>query len=202
MTWCSSPEEKGAFFMKISTRQIAIASALAALSTVVQLIHIGYQSPTWGMWIDIVSVTWVVAYFIFGLRISILVSLLGAGMISLFAPETWLGASMKLVATLPIIIMISGWTIIRKKRIDWYVKPLHLLVPLLIGIIVRCLVVLPLNYYYAIPIWTGMTPSMAMKAIPWFVIAAFNSIQSIIDVIFAWIIVYVFKINRFSNDST
>ena len=46
---------------KIKTRELAIASGLAAVSAVVQLIHIGYISPQWGMWIDIVAVTWAIA---------------------------------------------------------------------------------------------------------------------------------------------
>jgi riboflavin transporter FmnP len=74
--------------------------------------------------------------------------------------------------------------------------------PLAIGIVVRCLIVIPLNYYYAIPIWTGMSTAVAMKAIPWFIIAGFNVVQSIIDVGFAWVVVYKFRLNRFSKGST
>jgi len=43
---------------------------------------------------------------------------------------------------------------------------------------------------------------VAMKAIPWFIIAGFNVVQSIIDVGFAWVVVYKFRLNRFSKGST
>jgi riboflavin transporter FmnP len=188
--------------MKLTIRQIAISAALAALSATVQIIHIGYVSPTWGMWIDVVSVTWVIAYFLFGFQSSLLVSLVGSLIITLFAPETWLGASMKFVATIPIILSLFGWVVLRKQRFDWYAKPSRLIFPVLIGTVIRSLLVLPLNYYYAIPIWTGMAPVAAMKAIPWFIIIAFNIIQTIVDVTFAWIIVYKFKLSRFSEGKT
>lgn len=184
-------------FKKISVQEIAIASGLSALSIITQLVHIGYQSPQWGMWIDVVAVSWIIAYFIFGLRLSLLVSFVGAFMIMVFAPETWLGAMMKLTATLPIILALSLWSRILKKTHKQYEKIFFLTVPLVIGLVIRCLIVIPLNYYVAIPIWTGMTTAQAMKSIPWNIIALFNIVQSIIDVLFAWIIVYKFQLSRF-----
>ncbi|OGG11347.1 hypothetical protein A2Z00_04600 [Candidatus Gottesmanbacteria bacterium RBG_13_45_10] len=186
----------------LNSREVAIAAALAALSATVQLIHIGYQSPQWGMWIDVVAVSWIIAYFLFGISSSLLVSLVGAVIITLFAPDTWLGASMKFVATVPIALSLFLWTMWRKKQLSHWAKPLHIVIPLMVGIVARCLIVLPLNYYYAIPIWTGMSPSQAMMAIPWFIIVAFNVVQSIVDVGLAWVIVYRFKLNRFSRGQT
>lgn len=186
---------------KLSTRILAFSAALASLSAAVQLVHIGYQSPTWGMWIDIVSVSWVIAYLLFGLRSSLLVSLVGAIIITLFAPDTWLGASMKLVATIPVIIALFAWARMKHKGVAFYANPKHLVIPLVIGVVVRVLVVLPLNYFYAIPIWTGMTPEIAMQAIPWYIIAGFNAVQSVLDVILAWVVVYTFKLNRFAKES-
>jgi riboflavin transporter FmnP len=194
------PEVKGVFFMKFSSRQIAISGAFAALSATVQLVHIGYQSPTWGMWIDIVAVTWFVAYFLFGLQSSLLVSLVGSLIITFFAPDTWLGASMKFIATISVILLLFSWVTLRHKKLNWYANPYHLIIPLIISMIIRSCLVLPLNYYYAIPIWTGMTPSEAMKVIPWLIIVIFNVIQTIFDVIFAWVIVYKFKLSRFADD--
>jgi riboflavin transporter FmnP len=187
---------------KITSREIAIAAALSALSATVQLIHVGYQSPQWGMWIDVVAVSWIIAYFLFGLRLSLLVSCVGALIITLFAPDTWLGASMKFIATVPIIFSFFLWRALRRKQLSAYGKLRELLIPLAVGVVVRCLIVLPLNYYYAIPIWTGMSPAIAMKAIPWFIIAGFNIVQSIVDVVLAWIIVYRFKLNRFARGTT
>lgn len=185
--------------MKLSSREIALSGALAALSATAQLIHIGYQSPQWGMWIDVVAVSWIAAFFLFNIQSALLVSSAGALIITFFAPDTWLGASMKLIATIPIILSLYAWIIIGKKQLTYYSKLFHIVIPLIFGVIIRCIVVIPLNYYYAIPIWTGMNPQTAMKIIPWFIIAGFNVIQSLIDVILAWIIVYHFKLSRFAK---
>jgi riboflavin transporter FmnP len=183
---------------KLPVRTIGIAAGLAAISAVTQLTHIGYQSPQFGMWIDIVAVSWLVAYFMFGPRLALTVSLLGALVITLFAPDTWLGASMKWVATTPLWMILAVWVHVTHKPLEQYKSIQFLIVPSLVGMIVRCLVVIPLNYYFAIPIWTGMTTAQAMSAIPWYVIAIFNIIQSVIDVGVAWMLVYTFKLYRFA----
>jgi riboflavin transporter FmnP len=185
---------------KFSTKHIAIAAGLSALSATLQLNHVGYQSPTWGMWIDIVAVTWIVAYFLFGFRMSLLVSIMGAVVITLFSPDTWLGASMKFVATIPIIFSLVLWQKIYKNiKVEKYRNTTNLIIPLVVGIAARCLVVLPLNYFYAIPIWTKMTPSAAWAAIPWYIIAGFNAVQTIVDVGLAWVLVYRFKLDRYGR---
>lgn len=178
----------------LSNRELALTAALAAVSAVVQLIHIGYQSPQWGMWIDLVAVSWLIALFLFGLRSAIFVSLLGFIVITLFAPETWLGASMKWLATAPMWLSLGLFS----KKFKAYQKISSLILPLAIGLIIRSIIIIPINYFYAIPIWTGMTPTIAIQTIPWYIIAAFNSLQGLIDVFLAWTIVYRFRLNRFA----
>ncbi|KKQ01750.1 MAG: hypothetical protein US11_C0004G0020 [Candidatus Roizmanbacteria bacterium GW2011_GWA2_36_23] len=180
-------------------RTIAMAAGLAAFSAVVQLVHIGYQSPQFGMWIDIVAVGWIIALFLFGFRISMMVSIIGALMITLFAPDTWLGASMKLVATLPTVIILSAWLLFKKKKNTFYSNKINLIIPLVISLIIRSALVLPINYYYAIPIWTGLSSAKAMQIIPWYVIVLFNIIQGIIEVVFAWLLVFKFRLSRYAN---
>ena len=184
-------------FKQFTVREISVAAGLSALSIITQLIHIGYQSPQWGMWVDIVAVSWFIAYFLFGLQLSLLVSLVGAVMITIFAPETWLGAGMKWIASVPILFSFGLMAFMMRKTFHQYRNILFLSVPLLCGILVRCLLVVPLNYYVAIPLWTGMTTALAIKTIPWFIIVLFNVVQGLLDVTLAWIIVYKFKLNRF-----
>ncbi|OGG03702.1 hypothetical protein A2W14_03985 [Candidatus Gottesmanbacteria bacterium RBG_16_37_8] len=187
------------FKLKLTSRELTFASALAAISAVLQLYHLGYQSPQWGMWIDLVAVSWITAYFLFGIRASFLVSLLGAIVITLFAPDTWLGASMKWVATIPIMLLLFLFFNVTKQEINKYRQIKNLILPLFLGIILRNLIVIPLNYFYAIPIWTGMSSAQAMAAIPWYIIFIFNAIQSIIDVFFAWLLVFSFRLERFAS---
>uniref|UniRef100_A0A7C4M0J4 ECF transporter S component n=1 Tax=candidate division CPR3 bacterium TaxID=2268181 RepID=A0A7C4M0J4_UNCC3 len=184
---------------KLSPRILALSAALAAISAVVQLVHIGYQSPTWGMWIDLVAVTWIIAFFLFGLRSSIAVSITGALIITIFDPSTWLGASMKFIATAPLYLSLYLYLRLYKKKLQYYDKPFHLLIPTFIGLIIRSLIVLPLNYFYAIPIWTGMDPIKAIAAIPWFVIVGFNIVQGILDISLAWILVFRFRLSRYAD---
>lgn len=176
----------------LSNRELALTAALAAVSTVVQLIHLGYQSPQWGMWIDLVAVSWLIAFFLFGLRSALYVSLLGFIVITLFAPDTWLGASMKWLATAPMWLSLGLFS-------KNYHQISRLILPLTIGLIIRSLIIIPVNYFYAIPLWTGMSPAVAIQTIPWYIIAGFNSIQGLIDVILAWVIVYRFRLNRFAK---
>lgn len=183
----------------LSTRILALSSGLAAISAITQLIHLGYQSPQWGMWIDVVAVSWIIAYFLFGIRSAFLVSLLGALIITLFAPDTWLGALMKWTATMPIWLSLFVWNRIRKQKLSDNNRVMNLIPPLFIGLVLRSLIVIPLNYYIAIPIWTGMTTEVAFKTIPWIIIVAFNSVQGIIDLVLAWLITYKFKLNRFGE---
>ena len=184
---------------KITVKEIAIAAGLAAFSAVVQIVHIGYQSPQWGMWIDIVAVTWITAFFLFGLRMSFLVSVVGALVITLFAPETWLGASMKWIASMPMWLGLFIWLKFRNKKYNYYKNYKNLIIPLIMALAIRCLLVIPINYFYAIPIWTGLSPAKAMTIIPWYIIALFNIIQGLIDVGLAWLLVFKFKLERFSS---
>lgn len=187
---------------KLKTRELAIAAGLSALSALVQIIHIGYLSPQWGMWIDIVAVTWVIAFLLFGLRMALIVSIIGAIIITLVAPDTWLGAGMKWIASVPEIIVPGIWIIKNKKPLSYYKNPKHLIAPVVISMVIRCILVLPLNYYYAIPIWTKMTSAQAIAAIPWYIIALFNIVQTAIDVALAWILVYKFRLNRYTSHPT
>lgn len=190
--------KKGVIMKNNSVRVLALSAGLASISALVQLIHIGYQSPQWGMWIDVVSVSWIIAFFLFGIRSTFSVSLLGALIITLFAPETWLGAVMKWFATMPMWISLYLYLLIRKKQNSFYQKLSNIIIPVIIGVIIRSLIIIPINYYYAIPIWTGMTTNQAISAIPWFVIAGFNIIQGILDVALAWLVVFHFRIARFA----
>ena len=183
----------------LTYREIAVAAALTALSAVTQLLHLGYQSPQWGMWLDVVGVPWLIAFFLFGPRLALVVSLLGSLVITLFAPETWLGAVMKFSATLPLWLALAVWLPLRKAQLLHYQRISLLIIPLVLGLILRSGLMLPLNYYWAIPIWTGLSTDQAMTIIPWYIIVAFNSIQAIVDVIFAWLLVFKFKLYRYAG---
>jgi len=183
----------------MNIKLLTVSALLASISAISQIIHLGYQSPQWGMWIDVVSFSWIIAFFLYGARASFIVSLLGALIITLFAPDTWLGASMKWIATMPLWTVLYIWQQILHKKPNYYSNFKNIFIPLFIAIIIRSLIVVPLNYFYAIPIWTGLSSIQAMSLVPWYIIFIFNSIQAVIDIVFAWIVVYRFKLIRYAK---
>lgn len=185
----------------LTYREIALAAGLSALSAVAQLLHFGYQSPQWGMWLDAVAIPWLIAFFLFGWRLALIVSLLGSLVITLFSPETWLGAVMKFSATVPLWLMLALWLPFRRAQLLHYQRFSLIIIPFLLGLIMRAALMLPLNYYWAIPIWTGLNVDQALGLIPWYIIAAFNSLQGIADVVLAWLLVFKFRLYRYGSYS-
>lgn len=182
----------------MQNREYAFIAVLAALSAIVELIHIGYRSPV-GIWIDIVAVPWIMAFFLFGIRGAFITSLIGALIIGLFSPASWLGASLKWIPTLPMWFCLYLWMVVTRQKLSAYKKVNNLIVPTIAALIIRCMIILPVDYYFAIPIFTGMTSAQSMAAIPWYIIVLLNLIQGIIDVGLAWIIVFKFKLFRFAS---
>ena len=179
------------------TRKLSVFAALAAISSLFQLLHIGFKTQ-WGMWIDIVAVPWIMAYFLFDLKGGLIVSLVGSIIITLIAPDTWLGASAKFIATVPMFLILY-FSILINKDIQ-YNKLKNIVLPILIAIGLRGVLMFFFNYYFALPIWIpGKTPIQLMAMFPWYIIIGINAIQGIIDVIFAWILVFPYKLSRFGQ---
>ncbi len=181
------------------TRRMAIFAALAAISAIFQLLHVGIKTQ-WGMWIDVVAVPWIIAYFLFDLKGGLTVSLVGSIIITLIAPDTWLGASAKFIATVPMFLVLYGATLIFKKNIVQFKKIRNIILPVLIAISLRGVLMFFFNYYFALPIWIpGKTSIELMNIFPWYIIVGINAVQGIIDVVFAWILVFPYKLSRFGQ---
>jgi riboflavin transporter FmnP len=183
----------------MKTYEISAGAALAAISAVVQIIHIGYLIPNWGMWIDIVAIPWILAFFLYREKMAFSVSVIGAIIITLVDPSSWLGASMKWLATMPMWLMLLIWQRLFKLKLNDYRKISVLISCIIFGIILRGIIIIPLNYYYAIPIWTGMTSEQALAIIPWWIIFSVNAIQGILEVTIAWLLVFKFKLQRYAT---
>lgn len=178
--------------------EITAAAALAAISAVLQFVHLGFLTP-WGMWIDLVAVSWIVAYLIYGPRVAIMVSVAGALIITLIAPSSWLGAFMKWTASAPLILTLFLVQKGMKAKPKDLSKMRYITVALGAALLIRCALMLPLNYYFAIPIWTGMPAAQAMDVVPWWAIAGINAIQGVLEAALAWMLVYRFRLGRFSS---
>lgn len=181
------------------TRRLAILAALASISALFQLLHVGFKTQ-WGMWIDVVAVPWIIAYFLFGIKGGLTVTLIGSIIITLIAPDTWLGASAKFIATVPMFLTLYASTLLFKKKIEQFKNVKNILFPILSAIVIRGVLMFFFNYYFALPIWIpGKTPIQLMAIFPWYIIVGINAVQGIIDVIFAWILVFKYKLSRFGQ---
>lgn len=178
--------------------EVAGCAALAATSAVFQIVHVGYPTA-WGMWIDVVAIPWILAFFLFGWRGVLSVSVLGALIITLVCPSTWLGAFMKWVATFPMWFMLGIWVKAFKLKFKDLSKLKIVLACICLAVVLRGLIVVPVNYYFAIPIWTGLTPEVAMQIIPWYIIVGLNAVQGVLEVLVAWLLVFRFGLMRFSS---
>lgn len=181
-------------------RTIILTSAgmLAAISIVFQIVHIGYLSP-WGMWIDLVAIPWILAYFLFGFRGSLITAVVSSIIIALVAPSGLVGASMKFIATLPmfftpaIIVYLSKLEIKDIEKWKWFVTVLAA------SVIMRGIFVIPANYYFAIPVFFGMSPEQAMEFVPPVIMFGLNAIQGAVDFTIAWMLAFRFKLTRFGT---
>lgn len=175
-----------------------VLSGLASLSAILQLVHIGYESSY--MWIDLVAFPWVVAFFLFGLPSAVLISFISTIIIGIFSPEIWMGASMKWMLSMSSVFCLYLWLRLKRGDLSAYKDFSFLITPLLCALLLRCLLALPLNYLYAIPIWFHMSWQKALLAVPWYVTSFLNLAQGLVDILLAWIVVFFFKLNAVVSD--
>ena len=190
----------GKSILGMESHEITACASLAAISAAMQIVHpiTGWRSP-WGMWIDIVAIPWLLAYFLYGGRPAFVVSVVGAIIITLIAPSTWLGAMMKWLATLPMFLIPVVMQRTGRLKVKDFRRPPLLVMAIVAAVLLRGMITIPVNYYFAIPIWTGMTPAGAMSLIPWWIIFGMNAIQGAIEVVVAWLLVFMFRLDRFAT---
>ncbi len=181
----------------MKTYEITAAAALAALAAALQIVHIGWMSP-WGMWVDLVAVSWIAAYLLYGGRTALAVSVVSALIITFVDPSTWLGATAKWLATMPMIAVMVIMQKSLKMEIKDFGKLKVLLAAMALAVAIRAAVMIPFNYYFAIPIWTGWSTAEAMQFVPWWAIMGINAVQTAVEVVLAWLLVFRFKLDRFS----
>jgi len=163
---------------------------LAALGVVFQLLHVGYMSP-WGMWIDVVAVPAILALFLFDTEHSLAVAGLIALVIAIGSPAGFVGAIMKFIGTVPMIMVLGFGKEMKKFDIS---KIPSLLILLTLALVLRVVLTVFSNYYWALPIWLNMTTAEAFQAIPWWIIGGLNVIQGVLEVGIAWILAFKFKL--------
>jgi riboflavin transporter FmnP len=140
------------------TIKIAGATLLAPLAVILQILPPLFVTP-WGIRIDLVAIPWILCWIIFGLKPALLSLLISAPLVGFLGPFAggWVGATMKSVASIWMFLIpaifarkIGGTKQFLENR------RLFVLAGAL-AIIVRAIVTVFFNFYFAIPFFFGMT---------------------------------------------
>jgi riboflavin transporter FmnP len=195
-----------------TTIKIAGAAVLAPLSVILQVLPPLFVTP-WFMRIDLVAVPWVLCWILFGFKSALLSLLISVPIVGALGPFAggWVGAIMKSVASVWMFTVPALFTW-RKSAISSFLanKKLYVFASLL-AIVIRDVVTITFNLYFAIPVFFNMTPEqvIAFFSNPRFLsfighslgliglsayigeVAFWNTIQGIIDMYAALIIGHI-----------
>lgn len=183
---------------------VAVMSALAIVFDVLSD-TLPLRVP-WGMKIDFVGTIWVLSYFLYGLSVAFPVSAITTLFIVLVMPTGFVGGAMKFIATLPMFLIPALASHLPFSNLHQGSKIFNkVIIITVLGIlanIVRLILATAANYYWAIPLWTGIQSSMivnvmfggSMLAFIVF-IAGMNVLQGIIDIVVPWLLAFKFKLS-------
>jgi len=174
--------------------KLLIGSAmLAVVSVLLQIYKIAYP---WGgiIDIDVVGVPWLISTFMFGLYGGLLTSLVSTIGIAVFAPTGPIGAFMKLVATIIMVLIVGavGKTIGFGKK--------GLATAFIACLVARPVIMIFFNYFIGIPLFFGMPTDVAMQEFPIELFIVPNMILAVIDFWVAYALVFRTKLKARLND--
>jgi riboflavin transporter FmnP len=140
------------------TIKLAGATLLAPLAVILQILPPLFVTP-WGIRIDLVAIPWILCWIIFGLKPALLSLLISAPLVGFLGPFAggWVGATMKSVASIWMFLIpaIFAWKTGGTKQ---FLENRRLFVLAgVLAIIVRAIVTVIFNFYFAIPFFFGMT---------------------------------------------
>jgi riboflavin transporter FmnP len=169
------------------------AAILAAVSILLQVYKVAY--PVGGVIdIDLVGIPWVVSTFLFGLTGGLLTSCVSAIGIMIYAPTGWIGALMKFLATIIVVIIVGA---IGAKF--GYGKK-SLVIAFIAALVARPVLMVLFNYYIGIPLFFGLPVETAMEKFPVWILAAPNAILAITDFWIAYLLVFSTRLKARLND--
>lgn len=189
-----------------ATLRIAGAALFAALSTLLQFVPI-YVTP-WGMAIDLVAVPWVICYFVFGFESALVCSLISLPTVGLVGGGGFVGAIMKFVASVWMFVVPTALVLrIREGRYAIIKRTLVFILVSIGAIVIRNLVTVLFNFYFAIPVFfgisieegaswvvgvseaflTGLFGELDLLLTFALIITFWNTLQGAIDLIVSWV---------------
>jgi len=200
------PSKKADLPRRLSkTRLVTSIAFLLALSILFETIP--SFRVFWGMKIDFVGAVWVLAFFLYGLSEALIVSILTTMFILVYSPTGFVGAAMKLVATLPMFLipaLMLYLPFLRNRASRPFNSILVISAAGILAILARLVIASFANYYWAIPIYLGKPSDIVMKEvfggsiltyIAW--IASMNVFQGIVDILVPWFLAFKLKIAQY-----
>lgn len=144
--------------LRKTTLKITGATVLAALSIIMQVLPPVFLTP-WYMRIDLVAIPWVLCWVFFGFEASILSLLISVPIVGFLGPFSggWVGAVMKSVASIWMWVVpaIFAWKTGGTKP---FLENRWLYVTVgILSIAVRVVVTVFFNFYFALPVFFGLT---------------------------------------------
>jgi len=158
----------------------------------------------WGMKIDFVGTIWVLSFFLYGLTEATYVSLITTLFILIYSPTGLVGALMKFIATLPMVLVpaaLSYLPLQPERSSKAYGSIKALLLSAVLANLARIIITSLVNYYWAIPLWTGIPPELLLKVMFGgsllnflIFVASLNILQGVIDIVVPWLLAYKFRL--------
>lgn len=182
------------------TYLVVTTAILSTLSIIFEIIP-SLRVP-WGMKIDFVGVVWVLAYFLYGLKEALSVSVITTLFILSY---DFVGAIMKFIATLPMFLVPAGLIhspFFFEKTSRSFNKLRVMVMMCLLATSVRLIVTSVVNLYWAIPLFWGITSDAVLEVfggvVPFVIfVASMNLLQSIVDMVVPWLLAYKFRLAEY-----
>lgn len=172
----------------------AVLSALAIIAEIIPSFRV-----FWGMKIDFVGVVWVLAFFLYGTAEALYVSIIATIFILGYSPTTFVGATMKFIATVPMFLVpgVLRLPLSSEKSSNVFNRVLVMSTTGFLAILVRVIACSIANYYWAIPLFLGMPSDVVLQtrfgnSIWVFVVfvASMNVLQGVIDILAPWFLAF------------
>ncbi len=167
------------------------AAILAGVSVLLQVYKIAL--PMGIIDIDAVGVPWLISTFLFGPLGGIITSVVSAVGIGAFAATGWVGAMMKFIATIVMVLLVALFG-----KISGYGKK-SMFLAFIACLVARPVLMVYFNYYVGIPIFFGIPTEVAMQEYPPVVFLVPNAILAAVDFWVAYFIVFRTKIKARLN---
>lgn len=146
------------------TVKVAGAATLAPLSVLLQSLPPVYLTP-WFMRIDLVAIPWMLCWMLFGFKAALLCMAVSAPIVGILGPFAggWVGAIMKSAASIWMIAIPELFRHRSRQTCNLFQDRRAFTLSTIASIAVRDVATLLFNFYFALPVFFGMSPDQILS---------------------------------------